>query len=216
MNLPIARTMSGQIAERIREKILNGEYAPGAPLLQDSIASEFGVSKIPVREALVHLRADGLVDIFAHRGFQVRALSAREATEVFRLRLQLEPEAVMVGARSAEEDDRQLAEHALRRLDTALEQRRLELVGDLNSAFHLSLIVPRTQPVASEILARLHTISRRYVQTHLLLAGRIRRAVREHNELYSVWASGNAREAGRLTRAHIEETRNELVKSLPD
>ena len=61
--------MSGQITARLRERILTGAYAPGAPLLQDSIAAEFGVSKIPVREALVQLSAEGLVSVFAHRGF---------------------------------------------------------------------------------------------------------------------------------------------------
>ena len=60
MNEPLLRTMSGQIVTRIRDKILSGDYAPGSALLQDSIAAEFGVSKIPVREALVRLRAEGL------------------------------------------------------------------------------------------------------------------------------------------------------------
>jgi hypothetical protein len=69
MNEPLLRTMSGQIVTRIRDKILSGDYAPGSALLQDSIAAEFGVSKIPVREALVRLRAEGLIDIEAHRGF---------------------------------------------------------------------------------------------------------------------------------------------------
>ena len=82
----LIRTMSGQITTRIREKILTGAYPPGSPLLQDVIAAEFGVSKIPVREALVQLRAEGLVDVFAHRGFQVRPLSAMEVDEVFRRR----------------------------------------------------------------------------------------------------------------------------------
>ena len=101
MNEPLLRTMSGQIVTRIRDKILSGDYAPGSALLQDSIAAEFGVSKIPVREALVRLRAEGLIDIEAHRGFRVRPLLAAEVDEVFRLRLALEPVAVSEGARLA-------------------------------------------------------------------------------------------------------------------
>src|SRR6187401_1017186 len=99
MNEPLLRTMSGQIVTRIRDKILSGDYAPGSALLQDSIAAEFGVSKIPVREALVRLRAEGLIDIEAHRGFRVRPLLASEVDEVFRLRLALEPAAVGEGAK---------------------------------------------------------------------------------------------------------------------
>src|ERR1700740_231328 len=103
------RTISGKTTAGIREKILTGVYPPGSALLQDVIAAEFGVSKIPVREALVQLRAEGLVDVFAHRGFQVRPLSSLEVDEVFRLRLQIEPGAVAEGARRALASDSEAA-----------------------------------------------------------------------------------------------------------
>jgi len=216
VNAPLLRTMSGQIATRIREKILVGDYAPGTALLQDSIAAEFGVSKIPVREALVRLRAEGLIDIEAHRGFRVRPLSAAEVDEVFRLRLTLEPAAVAAGAKLAEVTDHDAARDALRALDAALAAGTLADIGNLNSGFHLALIVPRSQPVSFEILTRLHTLSRRYVRMHLLPAGRMRRATREHNTLFQTWAKGDARTAQRLTKAHIEETRDELAEWLAD
>jgi DNA-binding GntR family transcriptional regulator len=208
------RTMSGQIALRIRDKILSGVYAPGAALLQDSIAAEFGVSKIPVREALVRLRAEGLIDIHAHRGFKVREISAGELDEVFRLRLLMEPGAVSEGARRARAEDHIAAREALRALSTALAAKRLDDVGNLNCAFHLSLMLPRLQPVTFEILSRLHTMSQRYVRMHLKPAGRTGRATREHNALFEVWAEGNSREAAQLTQRHIEETRDELARSL--
>jgi DNA-binding GntR family transcriptional regulator len=214
MEAPIARTMSAQIAARLRDKILSGVYAPGSTLLQDSIAAEFGVSKIPVREALVHLRAEGLVNIHAHRGFQVRPLSANEVQEVFRLRLKLEPTAVGDGAKQAIEPDHVVARSALAALTQTLTENKLADAGDLNCAFHLALIVPRLQPVAFEILSRLHTLSQRYVRVHLQPVGRIRRATKEHNALFAAWQSGNAKEASRLTLAHIEETRDELTAAL--
>jgi len=117
MNDPLLRPMRGQIVTRIRDKILCGDYAPGSALLQDSIAAEFGVSKIPVREALVRLRAEGLIDIEAHRGFRVRPLLASEVDEVFRLRLALEPGAVALQWTAAETDLECLV---LRRTDGSL------------------------------------------------------------------------------------------------
>ena len=214
MNPPLARTMSGQITARLRERILAGAYAPGAPLLQDSIAAEFGVSKIPVREALVQLSAEGLVNVFAHRGFQVRALSLEEVEEVFRLRMQIEPEAVAEGARRAEAQDREAAQEALSSLDAAVAAEDLADVGDLNSAFHLALVVPRLQPVAADVLSRLHGLARRYVRMHLQPLGRSRRAKREHAMLFQAWATGKAKEAGRLARAHIETTEQDLREAL--
>jgi DNA-binding GntR family transcriptional regulator len=214
MSENLIRTMSGQITARIREKILTGVYPPGSALLQDVIAAEFGVSKIPVREALVQLRAEGLVDVFAHRGFQVRPLSSMEVDEVFRLRSQIEPEAVAEGARRAQPEDHEAARLACGNLNDALAAGELYDSGDLNRTFHLALVVPRLQPIAAEILNRLHTLSQRYVRMHLLPPGRVKRATQEHTALYEAWLSGNAVDAIRLTHAHIETTRDDLAQLL--
>ncbi len=211
--VPLSRTVSGQLRARIREKILSGAYAPGSQLLQDSIAAEFGTSKIPVREALLELRSEGLVDIFAHRGFQVRPLSGREVAEVFRLRLAVEPAAAAQGARQAAEEERAAARDALERLNGSLAAGALADAGDLNSLFHLALIVPRLNPVTAEMLYRLHTLSQRYVRLHLQPAGRIWRAAREHNAIYRAWRERNGAATARLLRVHIEETREELTES---
>jgi DNA-binding GntR family transcriptional regulator len=211
---PLSRSVSAQITARIREKILSGRYPPGSALRQDSIAAEFGTSKIPVREALVQLRSEGLVDIYVHRGFQVRALSAAEAREVFRLRLAIEPAAVAYGARHASAADHEAGRMALASLNEALAAGNLAASGDLNCAFHLALIVPRLQPVAGEVLSRLHTLAQRYVRVHLHVAGRVRRANREHSALFRAWAAGRAPEAQRLVRAHIVRTHGELAEVL--
>jgi DNA-binding GntR family transcriptional regulator len=214
MDEPIARTMSGQITARIREKILSGAYAPGSALLQDAIAVEFGTSKIPVREALVQLRSEGLLDIYTHRGFQVRPLSAQEVAEVFRLRLDIEPSAVAEGARTASAEDRAAAKNALTALNSALATSDLKHSGDLNCAFHLALIVPRLHPVTADVLYRLHTLSQRYIRMHLQYAGRIKRANKEHTALHNAWAAKKGKDAERLARTHIEETRDELTEAL--
>lgn len=207
---PLSRTVSAQLRLRIRERILSGAYAPGAPLLQDSIAAEFGTSKIPVREALLELRSEGLVDIFAHRGFQVRPLSGAEVAEVFRLRLEIEPAAAANGARAASSAEQAAAAAVLHALDAALAAGELRAAGDLNCAFHLALVVPRLNPVTSEVLYRLHTLSQRYVRLHLRPAGRIKRAAREHNAIYRAWARRDARQTERTLLTHIRETRDEL------
>ena len=101
MTEPLVQSMTSQLIVRFRDRILSGTYAPGSALRQDSLAAEFGTSKIPVREALVQLQSEGLVDIFPNRGFQVRPLAGEELDEVFRLRLQIEPTAVALGAKLA-------------------------------------------------------------------------------------------------------------------
>lgn len=205
---------SEQLFTRIRDRILSGDYAPGSALAQDALAAEFSVSRIPVREALVRLRAEGLIEMDPQRGFRVRPLLASEVDEVFRLRMALEPVAVGEGARLAKAKDHIEAREALRALSAALAASALNDIGNLNSAFHLALILPHRQPMTAEILNRLHTQSQRYVRMHLLPVGRVRRATSEHNALYEAWATGDSREASLLTAQHIEETRDELAQVL--
>jgi DNA-binding GntR family transcriptional regulator len=204
--------MTSQLIVRLRDRILAGTFAPGSALRQDMLASEFGTSKIPVREALVQLQSEGLVDIFPNRGFQVRPLAAAELDEVFRLRLQVEPAAVARGAKLATADDRVAARNALDQWNAAAAAGEFNSTGQLNRNFHLLLIVPRLQPVAAEILSRLHTLAQRYVQAHLRPEGRVKRASREHAALLKAWRMGKSQEVRALIHTHVKSTRDDLVR----
>jgi DNA-binding GntR family transcriptional regulator len=211
----LSRTISAQVAKLVRQRIVTGFYPGGAPLLQDSIAAEFGVSKIPIREALVRLSAEGLVEVHAHRGFQVRAMSLAEAEEVLGLRLMIEPIVCAEGARLACDEDRAEAEMALESLNSRVSAGRHDDAGELNRDFHLALTVPRLQPVATEIVSRLLTISQRYAQVHLTVPGRPARAIEEHTEIFRAWAEGRSADLAALIRLHIEETREDMAQLLP-
>jgi DNA-binding GntR family transcriptional regulator len=204
--------MTSQLISRFRDRILAGTYAPGSALRQDTLASEFGTSKIPVREALVQLQSEGLVDIFPNRGFQVRPLTTSELDEVFSLRMRIEPAAVAQGAKLASAADQLAARQSLERLNDALTAGEFSSSGQLNREFHLLLIVPRLQPVAAEILSRLHTLAQRYVQAHLRPEGRVKRATREHAALLRVWNLGKSQEARARIHAHIRSTRDDLAR----
>jgi DNA-binding GntR family transcriptional regulator len=212
VNEPLIQSMTSQLIVRLRNRILAGTYAPGSALRQDNLASEFGTSKIPVREALVQLQSEGLVNIFPNRGFQVRPLTAAELGEVFSLRMQIEPTAVALGAKLATAADRDAARHALDQLNDALAAGEFSSSGQLNRDFHLLLIVPRRQPVAAEILGRLHTLAQRYVQAHLRPEGRVKRATREHAALFRCWSLGRSKEARALIHRHIRSTRDDLTR----
>jgi DNA-binding GntR family transcriptional regulator len=214
MSDALRQTMAERIVVRLREQILGGRFPPGAPLLQDSLAADFKVSKIPVREALVQLQAEGLVSIASFRGFQVRPMSPEEAEEVFRLRLQIEPTSVQLGAGQAEAEDHDAALAALTSLNKATKAKHFAEAGILNATFHLALAVPRSNPVAAEILQRLQMLSRRYVSFYLGEGGRSEKAIRDHTALYEAWRAGKGREAARLVKEHIQQTTDNLVRAL--
>src|SRR5215510_11911893 len=84
------QTIASMTVAALRERILRGDYPEGEPLRQDALADELGVSRIPIREALRQLEAEGLVTFNPHRGAIVSSLSLGEIEEVFELRSTIE------------------------------------------------------------------------------------------------------------------------------
>src|SRR5579872_1172564 len=166
MTLIVKTGLADQIYDVVRERIIRGELGDDAPIRQDALAAELGVSKIPLREAFARLEQDGLVVAKANRGFFVAPLSSAEAYDVFELRLKLEPEAVAAAAACATEADRAAARRALAALNEAT-QTRAATVAVLNRAFHMALVRPTGRRITIAILERLQAVAERYVVKHL-------------------------------------------------
>jgi DNA-binding GntR family transcriptional regulator len=209
----VVRSLSDLTYELVRKRILAGDLAPGAPLRQDAIADELGVSKIPLREALGRLEQDGLLSSNRNRGYAVRPLSAEEAAEVFELRLKIEPAAAAAGARAASEAQRAAATAALAALEEAQAHGDLGEHMAMNRVFHMALIRP-CGSVTYQLLERLHILAERYVRVHLEPTGREARARREHRALLKAWAAADGARVETLVAEHIRATRDDLLRQL--
>src|SRR6187551_998389 len=118
---PLQRqTVASMTVEALRERILRGDYPEGEPLRQDTLADELGVSRIPVREALRQLEAEGLVTVTPHRGAIVTTLSAAELEEVFALRAEVESALLRAAIPRLDPDRLALAAELLERQERAL------------------------------------------------------------------------------------------------
>ena len=101
---PLAVNASVSVAEVIRQAIVDGGYAPGARLKEEELARELGISRTPVREALLVLQAEGLVDAAPNRGATVRAHDAEDLDDLYQLRALLEGYAARRTAARASDD----------------------------------------------------------------------------------------------------------------
>ncbi|MCQ8278562.1 GntR family transcriptional regulator [Acetobacteraceae bacterium KSS8] len=209
------RTLAERVHDLVRDRILSGGIAAGEPIRQDTLAAEFGISKIPLREALVRLEQGGLVRSQAHRGYVVAALSMTEAEEVFALRLQLEPAAIARGSRIADAAAHRAARTMLMSLDDSIHAGS-EDQGRLNRLFHMLLMQPGAGPLTRSFLEQLHTLSERYTRLHLLQTGRESRACEEHREMLDLWIAGEADALEALTRKHILDTLADLRSELSE
>jgi DNA-binding GntR family transcriptional regulator len=210
----IVSSLARQTYEAVRRRILMGDIPPNAPVRQDLIAEELGVSTIPLREALSRLEQDGLLSSYPNRGYVVRPLSAAEASEVFSLRLKLEPSAVAEGALKAGPEDQRQAEQELARLEQTETGEGANDPVTANRLFHLALIRPGAGLVTLQLLERLHVLAERYVRVHLQPSGRQARAKEEHRALLQTWLAKDAPEVEALTADHLRATIGDLQAEL--
>lgn len=147
------RSTAALVADGIRLAILRGQLAPGQVLKQEELAKQFGLSRVPVREALRQLEAEGLVLSYPHRGTVVAALSAEDIAEVFFIRITLETTVLQLAVPKMTEADFLKAETVLDQTDTDPNPAHS---AEQNWAFHESLYVPAGMPRLLNIVKTLH------------------------------------------------------------
>jgi DNA-binding GntR family transcriptional regulator len=210
------RTVTEAVADALRERILSGELGDGEQLRQDALATAYGVSRIPVREALRRLEAEGLVTFYPHRGAVVSQLSLDDILELFEIRAQLEPEILRRAVPRLARDDLRKARAILDHFASALERGEVAAWGGLNWEFHATLYRPAERPQTLAVIQGLHNNTDRYTRMQLLLAGAIEQAHQEHGALLSHCGRSEAKEAGRLLKRHITAAGRSLVAFLKD
>ena len=209
------KTVTAAATEAIRQRILDGSYATGTKLHQDMIAAELGISRIPVREALFQLDAEGLVRIEPQRGATVAPLSRERMIETLELRAMLEPYLLQNSAPHLTPDDFRGLAGLLQDYDASIAAKQMNRWGELNTRFHLGLYARASRPRALAIVTTLLRESDRY--TRVQLASRIdyqRRAQAEHAKLLRLCRKGAIEEAATLMRAHILHVSDSLERVL--
>lgn len=141
----------------LRGRILAGELAGGERLGEVELASELGMSRTPVRQALLRLAGEGLVEVVANRGARVIVRSDRELEEVFELRARLEGLAARQSASLATEADLDHLEDLARTIARDAEEHDLAMVTKHNGEFHRALIdIVGSATLATSVASLLH------------------------------------------------------------
>lgn len=212
---PIPRqTVARLTLERLRSKILRGDYAEGAPLRQDALAAELGVSRIPVREALRQLETEGLVTFSPHVGAVVSSLSLSEIMELFELRAQIESELLRRAMPRLDAIQLTRAAEVLDAYEAAFRARDVARWGELNWKFHAALLEPAGRPLTMGLLQNLHNQSDRYTRLQLALTHGEDRADEEHRTILETVRGREVARACALLRGHILGAGRSLLEFL--
>lgn len=209
------RSVAEELAAALRERILSGELPGGSLLRQEALAEAYGVSRIPVREALRLLEGEGLVQLQLHRGALVTAHSADEIGELFDLRAMLERDLIERAVPRTTPADVARSEGLLRRIEAAYAEGDAHARGALNTEFHRSLYLPAGREQTLALLASVSLVTERYIRLyHTLIEVAAARAQVDHAEILEHVRAGRAREAGDATARHVQFTRRTLMEAL--
>jgi DNA-binding GntR family transcriptional regulator len=210
----VSEPISATILREVRDLILAGELAPGEHIRQEALAERFGVSRIPVREALRRLEDEDLVTLVPHSGARVTTLDFAECMELYRLRESLEPLLMEEVARRATDEDITSFEAALARVEAAA------AAGDParwvveDRLLHLGMYrvaqLPRVLAVAETAWNQTQQCRRAYMGPAETAPFDV--AHREHRLIVDAIRRRDEVDAADMQRRHIRRTRNVLAE----
>lgn len=202
------------LADSLRERILNGEFKEGEQLVQEAIAAEYEVSRMPVREAFRQLEAAGLIANRLHKGAVVTELPLEQIGELFDLRALLEGEILALSAPRATEESIEDARAILAKLEEAYHGDDISSWGRLNWDFHRSLYVTANRPQTMATIQFINVQTDRYIRLQMFLTDAVAQAETEHRELFRLYAARDAETAVPYLRAHILAAKEKLLVAI--
>lgn len=200
---PVPVRRSEQLGEEIEERIVTGVYPPGMRLDEQELAAAFGVSRTPIREALIQLASIGLVDIRPRRGATVPEMSADRLCEMFEVMAELESMCGRLAARRILPAELARLRDAHQACEEARDAGKPDLYYQLNEVFHRRIYEASHNGFLAEQATALHRRLRPYRRLQLRVRNRMQSSFSEHAGIVEAIVAGDGDQAAELLRSHV-------------
>lgn len=198
---PRYRTATEFVEATLRDGILRGALPAGMPLRQEDLARHFGLSRMPVREALRQLEAQALIDFVPHKGAVVTEISLGDALDTYVIRRALETAALRLSIPMLQADDIERARDLIAEMDAEAEPQRL---GELNRRFHMALYARAGRPKLIQLIETQLVSYDRYLRFHLSAHGRDHMAQADHRAMVDAAEARDIDTAVRVLEGHLD------------
>ncbi|RFB71184.1 MULTISPECIES: GntR family transcriptional regulator [unclassified Herbaspirillum] len=209
----MTKVSSDEITAELRKNIYEGVLASGVALKQEDLAEKFGVSRIPIREALKRLEAEGLVQHELNKGTVVASHSISEVIEMLDIRIGLETRALQLAIPNLDKQHLDRCEAILARYDGASKP---SVWSALNLEFHLTLYSAANKPRLIKMIEDLVLGMQRYTRIYISHTLGREQPQKEHYELLETLRRGDAEKAISLLEEHIARTQEVILASQDD
>lgn len=204
-----------RVYQALRDRILDNTWPPGYQALEQALALELGVSRTPVREALIRLHNEGLVEVVPRHGMRVLPVSPEDMAEIYAILTSLEAMAAALAAqRKPAPQELVPLEDACREMQEALAADDLDAWARADERFHRHLVALSGNRRLGEVVANFWDRAHRARMVTLRMRPRPVNSTREHRAVVKAIRRGDAQAAHELHRAHRERGAVELTAIL--
>lgn len=203
-------TLWERVHAHLREEILANRLQAGTELQESALATQLGVSRAPVREAIGRLATEGLVVVRPRRGAVVRELSRDDFLEAYQVREALEAMAARLATFRLDDEDLARLEQLTSTMATHAEREEVDAFFEANAAFHAALVDASGNRRLRELYAQLVGQMNRYRRRSLALRGSLHQSVAEHRAILAALAARDSDRAGLLVADHIRVPQQRL------
>lgn len=209
---PRAGSRAEDAYEQVRRRILDNVYPPGHQALESELADELGISRTPMREAMLRLAAEGLVEVVPRHGMRVLPVSSTDMAEIYTVLAALESAAAELLARRRPSDtELKPLVDATRDMSRALKADDLDAWAAADERFHDGLVDLCGNRTLKDAVARLNDRAHRARMFTLRLRPKPVNSTREHTALLESIRAGDAQGAVQVNRQHRERASSELL-----
>ncbi len=196
--------------EKIKQAILTFGFLPNQALVEADLAAQLGISKTPVRDALMQLEKEGLVTRVPFKGTYVADINNHDMAEIFAIRMVLEGLAIRLATTRLTEDDFEHLEALIEQHAAALERQDVTQAARLNSEYH-SLIISRCgNERLIKMLSLLDDQLKRYRLLSIAQGLRTEKSVPEHRDILDALRARNAVRAEAAMKEHLQSAMSDL------
>ncbi len=203
-----------KVYEIITEKILSGVLAPGVRLTEEELATELGVSRTPVREAVKRLAQDELVELLPRRGMYVKKLSREDIAEIYEVRMGLEGLAISLAVKLIPDKELGKLSDELEFAKRELEAGRVDAWLAFDTDFHSLVVEHCGNRRLRTMLERLNNLVG-YFRIHVARKSeRAKQALEEHSRILAALKTRDQGQAEAAMRAHVQSARENILKDI--
>lgn len=206
------KTKSEAVYENLRRNIIDGKLKPGERIIISELSQKFGLSEIPIREAMKKLESEGLIQHTPHVGTMVSKINSEEFNEIYLIRTELEALAAKLATPYLTESDLDYLQRKIEEMESVANKKKYEKLGALNKDFHMKIYSAAPYPYLLKLIIDLWERLHRTRGVFALVPERAISAIKEHKRIVEAIKEKDSILVGNLVR----EQKQKSMKALND